>query len=217
MPGSTSRSAGGRPAGCIQLRHLDHAVSSVRSDAIVARRRWNSTRITAIAAALAVCVVGGAAALPSSPLHRAVLRAFGRIDRTTHVPAAASGTLSKSGRAGVSFVAGRSVDLRFTNPQPQGTLRIRLVDGSRVSALAEGDAGFTINRAGLEIDDRGKAQSFGLEIPRSVRDAEVRAGGRIVFAKHGDAITTSGVPGTSGAYTIELGARSGGTSHNGGN
>ena len=187
-----------------QLRHLDHMAPALRSAAVVARRRWNSARIASIAAALAVLVVGGAAALPNSALHWAVLRAFGRTEHAVPVPPAKPDLPAKAQKTGVSFVAGSSLELRFTNPRPQGVLTIRFVDGSQVAALADGDAGFTVNHSGLQIDDRGRVQSFSVDIPRSIRNVDVVAGGVVVFAKHGEVIGGEGVRDGAGTYTVKL-------------
>jgi hypothetical protein len=187
------------------LGRVDHSPPRVRGaafvDALYARRR----RVGAIAAGLAFCVAGAAAALPNSPLHHVILRVFSASpsSRGPNANQVGNQVPPKPG-AGVAFIPGSSLDVVFKSPRPGGRLRISLVDGPRVSATADGDAAFSIHQSQLEVNDHGVAMSFVLEIPRRVSEVTVRAGSETIFSKHANQIFRSRPSDSTGAYTLEF-------------
>ncbi len=187
------------------LGGVDHVVPRVRGaafvDALHARRR----RVGAIAAGLAFCVAGAAAALPNSPLHHAILRVFSTSGSSLGRNANQVGNpFPPKPGVGVAFVPGSSLDVLFKNPRPGGRLRISLVDGPQVSATADGDAAFSIYQSQLEVNDHGVAMSFVLEIPRRVADVTVRTGSETILSKHANLISHSRPSDSTGAYTFEF-------------
>jgi hypothetical protein len=187
------------------LRLLDHPAASSSSAAFLRDLDRRRRRMGAIAAGLALCVAGAAAALPNSPLHHALMRAF---SKTEGPHPAGAGTLSNSiataRRSGVAVIPGESVDVRFIDPQPGGRVRLILADGPSLSVTADGDAAFSIHQSQLDVRDRGVAMNFTLDVPRSVPDVTVRAGDDTIFGKHSGVISTSRPADASGAYTFSF-------------
>jgi F0F1-type ATP synthase membrane subunit c/vacuolar-type H+-ATPase subunit K len=186
------------------LRGVDHAAPRVRGtafvDALHARRR----RIGAIAAGLAFCVAGAAAALPNSPLHQVLLRVVFRTESQTAIADRPRGPVRPKPGAGVAFIPGSSLEVLFRNPRSGGHLRVSLVDGPQVSAIADGDAAFSIHQSQLEVNDHGVAMSFALEIPRSVPEVTIRTGSETILVKHAGVMSRSPVKDSTGAYTFEF-------------
>ena len=187
------------------LRGVDHGTPRVRGAAFVDTLHARRRRIAAIAAGLAFCVAGAAAALPNSPLHQLLLRALSRTEspRTRNANRVGEPVRPTPG-AGVAFIPGSSLDVLFKNPRSGGHLRILLVDGPRMTATADGDAAFSIHQSQLEVNDRGVAMSFTLEIPRAVSDVQIRAGSETIFAKHAGTVSDSPSKDSTGAYTFEF-------------
>ena len=194
------------------LSSLDHAAPRSRGavllDDLHARRR---RRVGAIAAGLALFAAGAAAALPNSPLHHVLLRALSKTGPTdSSTPDPVSKSVPLKARSGVAFIPGGSLDVRFISPHPGGRLRIRLIDGPRVSATADGDAAFSIHQSQLDVTDHGVPIAFALEIPRAVPAVTVWAGKEIVFEVRAGAVSGSHSMDSTGAYTIDFGSASSG-------
>ncbi len=191
------------------LRSVDHPAPRFRGAAFLDELQWRRRRIASIAAGLALCVAGAAAALPNSPLHHVLLRALSRTEatRTPNAKPVSNPVPPKAG-AGVAFIPGSSLDALFRDPRPGSHLRIFLVDGPRVSATADGDAAFAIHQSRLEVTDRGVAMNFTLEIPRTVSEVRVRAGNEMLFEKRAGTVSGSRSMDSTGAYTFDLGGAS---------
>jgi hypothetical protein len=178
----------------------------VRSAALIRDlERRRRRRIGAIAAGLVFCAAGAAAALPNSPFHQILVRVLSGKERSVAPNAAArpGNDIPKAG-AGVAFIPGSSVDVVFSNHRSGGRVRIRLVDGSRVSATADGDAAFSIHQTRLDVDAHGGGMNFELEIPRTVPAISVRVGNETIFAKRAGVVSDSRSADSTGAYTFEL-------------
>ena len=191
------------------LSGLDHPAPRVGSAAFLDDQHRRRRRIGSIAAGLALCAAGAAAALPNSPLHQVFLRALSKprtASTSATVPVRGSG--GAGAMVGIGFVPGRSLAIRFENPHAGGHLRIRLVDGSRVSATADGNASFSVHQSQLEVTDRGVPMTFTLEIPRSVSEVTIRAGDEILFEKRAGAVSSSRSMDSAGVYTFDFSSAS---------
>ena len=187
------------------LHGVDHPAPRFRGAVFLDELQWRRRRIGAIAAGLALCVAGAAAALPNSPLHHVLLRALSRTEspRTPDAKPVGNPVRPKPG-AGVAFIPGSTVDVLFKDPGPGGHVRILLVDGPRMSATADGDAAFSIHQSQLEVNNHGVAMNFTLEIPRSVSDVKVRTGNETIFSKHAGIVSGPVSTDSTGAYTFEF-------------
>ena len=191
------------------LGALDHQVPRLRGTTFLDLRR-RRRRIGVIAAGLAFLAAGAAAALPNSPLHHVLVRVFSKPVSTQAPAAPVSNTVSPAATAGIAFLPAASLDVRFISPQPGGRLRLRLVEGSRVSATADGDAAFSIHQSQLDVADHGAQMTFTLEIPRTASEVTVHAGNEIIFEKRGGAVTSSQLVDSAGVYKFTFRSASSG-------
>ena len=187
------------------LRDVDHAAPGLRGATFLVDLQRRRRRIASIAAGLALFAAGAAAALPNSPLHRVLVRALSTAESRSRTSTPVIHPAPQVASAGVAFIPGSSLDVRFKDPKPGGHLRILLVDGPRMSAAATGDAAFSIHQSQLEVTDRGVAMTFTLEIPRGVPDVTVRSGDKIIFEKRAGVVSGSHLMDSTGAYVFEFG------------
>jgi hypothetical protein len=187
------------------LLDVDHAAPRIRGATFLVDLQRRRRRIASIAAGLALFAAGAAAALPNSPLHRVLVRALSTNDSGSDTSAPVIHPAPRVASAGVAFIPGSSLDVRFRDPHPGGHLRVLLVDGPHMSAAATGDAAFSIHQSLLEVTDRGVAMTFTLEIPRGVPSVTIRTGDEIIFEKRAGAISGSHPMDSTGAYVFEFG------------
>ncbi len=187
------------------LRRLDHQVPDVDvADTIAragARRRW---AVAPIAAAAVVLVVATAAALPFTPVHRALMRAVAAvIDRSGPRTPPAAVTPPVEG-TGVALVPDARLTVRFVAPPPGVRLRVVFTAASRASLVPEGgDAAFAVGEDAIVVSDV-RAPTFLLTVPQSVDELRVERDGVLLLRKKGSAVVTGAARDTGGAYLVEL-------------
>jgi hypothetical protein len=107
--------------------------------------------------------------------------------------------------AGISVAPGRELVIVFASPQPEGGVRVSLVDGAEVAVHAPiGAATFTSDAERLVIDNHGALATFEIEIPRAAPRVEIRVSGRRVFLKDGPRVTTSASTDSVAPYWLPL-------------
>jgi anti-sigma factor RsiW len=190
------------------LGQLDHAAPAIRSTNLRLAPREHRRRVGAIAAGLVLAAGVAAAAVPSSPLHKFLVRTVASV-RGGSPPARTNEPVAADQRAGIAFIPGGSLAVKFRNAEAGGQVQIVLTDGGQVSAVASGEAGFSVHQSQLDIDSRGKAMSFVLEIPRTLREVRVEVGDRVFFEKRGDVVAGSASLNPNGPYVVDLGAATG--------
>ena len=191
------------------LQQLDHRppVVDVRSVVVAARRnRWHVSR--PIAAGIALCLVAAAAsaAIPSSPVHRALVRVLAAVrSAPTSQPRVDRDTARLNAGTGIAIVAGAEIDVHFRAWQKQGQLAITFGDGPQLSLVPRGgDAAFSVSRGTIAVDNRHSVASFALEVPRTVQRIRVRIDTATVFRKSGGTITARAQADSAGGYTLDL-------------
>lgn len=99
------------------------------------------------------------------------------------------------------------LEIAFLRDQPEGAIRISLVQASevRVRELGGGTA-YLIDPARLVVDNRGDSASYEILLPRTLPHVRVRIGGGVVFEKEGSAISSEGSVESGGAHVVPFGA-----------
>jgi hypothetical protein len=195
------------------LRRLDHRAPVVRVDDVIARagsgRRWRAAR--PIAAAAALCVAGAAAALPGSPLHRAIVRALGIAAPSTATvsfplppaPATAQAAGAPDG-AGVTVAPVRELAVRFVGLRREARLRIVFTAGAEASIIPRGgDAAFSVAPGGIVVS-AGTASDYVLTVPSALPELRVRLDDVVLFRRMAGRVESSARPDDDGSYTIVL-------------
>lgn len=189
------------------LRRLDHQLPDVDVADVVARgtvrRRWPAAPI---AAAAVLLVVATAAALPFTPVHRALMRAVAAVtDRPEPAPAPAV-TRPVQG-TGVALVPNDRLTVRFVAPPPDTRLRVVFATAPRASLVPEGgDAAFAVGEDAIVVSD-ARAPAFLLTVPPQVAELRVERDGTLLLRKHGSVVVTSAPRDAGGAYLVELSPR----------
>lgn len=189
------------------LKHLDHPPPRVSVDALVARarppRRW---RFPSVAAATVV-IASIAAALPSSPVRRAVLDVIGDVSRSmqgSRSPVVSPAPPAPQG-AGVSLVAHGPLTVRFLNARSGTRVLVMIVPAPQLSLLADGgDASFAVNDGGIAVT-ASTTSSFRLVVPDTLSVLSLESDGAVMLEKRGTAVTTRARRDSLGAYIVELG------------
>jgi hypothetical protein len=194
------------------LRVLDHDVPAVRVEAVIAaaRRRRTWSRVGAIAAGTALFAAVAAAAIPGSPLHEAIARAFTQSRHQASSPSSSpspSDTSPPGAGTGIALLPGPDLDVSFHGWQRGGQLRIAFVDSPQLSLVPHGgDAAFSVRRGQVAVDNRGSQASFTLEVPRSVQLVRVRVDTTVIFRKSAAGVRARALPDSAGGYTLDLAA-----------
>lgn len=192
------------------LAWLDHPVPRLDAESLMARVRRRSRRSGLLAAGLAALFAATAAAavvVPGSPVQRLVERVIG--EWRGGDPPQPSGARSPAPeppalrRSGVSFVPRPELEIAFRGSQPEGAIRISLVETSEVRVREIGGASaYSLDPAELVIDNRSARGSYEILLPRSLRRARVRIGERVVFEKDGARISSAGSLDAAGTYVV---------------
>lgn len=193
-----------------QLDHRPPAVDVRRVIGAARRDRWHVSR--PIAAGIALCVVAAAAsaAIPSSPVRRALVRVLASMVAGVHStpipnPPVDRDTARANAGTGIAIVAGTEIDVRFRAWQKQGQLTITFGDGPQLSLVPHGgDAAFSVSRGTIAVDNRRSGASFALEVPRTVQRIRVRIDTTTVFRKSAGTVIARALPDTAGGYTLDL-------------
>lgn len=190
------------------LRTLDHPVPDVRVADVRARagarRRW---RPASIAAAAVLFVSAVAAALPVTPLHRALVRIIAAAVQRPRHPVTQPASAIVPG-TGIALIPGERLSVRFIAVVPGSRVRITLSSGRQISLVPEGgDAAFSIRESAIVVSG-GSASRFMLEVPKTLTDLLIESDGVTMFDKHGATIVTDAVRDEQGRYLVELHPRS---------
>jgi hypothetical protein len=191
------------------LRLLDGPIPAPDVDAVIATaRRRGPSRWRIAAAAGALALAGAAAAMPGSPLRVLLERAATREPRVDIAarPAAPEPRAAVPTASGVEVPVGDSAIVLFEAEQSSGAIRITIerADALRVRALGGGPA-LAVRSSGVVVRNRGSAASYEVAMPAAATFVEVRVGDRIVFAKHGRAVTRAPAYHADGSWTLRFG------------
>lgn len=170
-----------------------------------ARRPFISPVNRRAAAVLAMLAVSAAvaAAVPSSPLHRLLVRALGSISGSATPNAAPPGPAQRAAppSPGVLLIPGSTLEVVFRQRDKGGVVHVRAVDGDQVSlSSAEGGATYSVSSGRITVD-QSVAGNFDLAIPRSLPEVRIRVGDDIAFERNG------GAPVGPDTFTIPLSRR----------
>ena len=188
------------------LRQLDHPVPRVSVDEIIARarprRRWAGASI----AAATIVIAGIAAALPSSPVHHALLRAIAGASRELHRPVAPATHAAQQGD-GVALVPNGWLTIRFVAPVPESRVRVVIAPARQLSLVPEGgDAAFSVADASIIVRE-ATTPTFTLTVPDTLSGLSLESDGALLLEKRGSTITTRAPRDAHGAYVVTLGPR----------
>lgn len=163
------------------LRVLDVPVPAVTAATIrrraAARRR--SVRIAASLGAL-MTLASAAAALPGSPVRGWMRDLLAPNVSAPRLPAARPPTV-RPATDGVEFSAIGTLVIELRFPQVTGQIRI-VRTGSEVAAARAigGDVGFQVGSGRVTLVNRRPAERYELSLPRSLAQASVLVGGRLL-------------------------------------
>ena len=189
------------------LGELDHAPPRISARQVITnaqRSRWVLAR--RIAAGVAFCAAAAAAAMPSSPVHRAIVRAL-RIAPATPAVVARSRTSLPDGAlgAGISIVPGPAVEIRFRDWQTAGRLTITVTDASQLSLVPHGgSAAFLVSRGHVTVDNGGSDASYALQVPRGAAHVVVAVDTVVLVRIDTGRIAGPAGRDSSGAFVREL-------------
>jgi hypothetical protein len=153
---------------------------------------------------LALVLVGAAYAVPGSPIRAWVDAAQDWWQARRGAPSA-PGPPTPDAAAGLSVAPGRQLVIVFTANQSSGAAHVTLSDHHEVVVRGSlGAAAFTSDTDRLVVNNRGSSATFEVAIPRNAPHVEIHVGGRQVFLKEGERITTGVQPESSGTYRVPL-------------
>lgn len=159
-----------------------------------------------------------AAAVPRSPVRHLIAAWISRHDRSGATvpvgqapsrPAPAAATTPR----GVAIIARGPVAVTIRVSQAEGAIRLTTAaapdaQGPRVSVLASGDgATYLVSQDAIAIDNRAAPNlDYDVILPPAAQlpVVSVRLAGRVIFARHGASIVTTGIKQPGGGYTIPL-------------
>lgn len=134
-------------------------------------RRARARSALAKAAVLVLVAAGGsAAAVPGSPVRGWIARSLEAV-----------ADLFNRGRPPAEPTG--AVEIRLTEPAPDATIRVRLVDGDRAGVWSDG-ARYRSGPGRIEVISPGPGE-VRIELPRSARSARVEIDGRVLLVKEG--------------------------------
>jgi hypothetical protein len=162
--------------------------------------------------------VAAAAVAPRSPV-RHLMTAWLTIPRETQPNLPAGPPAATPPRAatprGIAIIAQHYAVVTFRLPQAHGEIRVVTTAaqdprGPRVSVLASADGvTYMVAPDTISIDNRAVASlDYDVELPplTQLRVVSIRVGGRVVFARNGSTIETTGTKQSGGTYVIPLSA-----------
>ena len=187
------------------LAALDIPAPATQASGVIARAKGEAPRRAGVAtqgrraaAALALISVAAvaAAALPASPLHRLIVRAFGS-GTSGPSPSARPGA-AKSAPPGVFLKPDSSLDIVFLG-YDAALVHVRIVDGTQAS-LTSADTGskYRVGNDRILVEQSPRA-TFDLTLPRSLRVVHIWAGGELTLDRLHRALI-----GDTGSFTIPL-------------
>lgn len=171
-----------------------------------------------VAILLAMTAMVAVAAVPRSPVRHLIATWISQHDRSgATVPvggaAARAAPPTATTPRGVAIIARGPVVVTIRLPQADGAIRLTtaaMADarGPRVSVLASGDgATYLVSQDTIAIDNRAAPRlDYDVTLPPALQlpVVTIRVAGRVIFARHGAAIVTTGVKQPGGGYAIPL-------------
>ena len=194
------------------LQVLDVPVPDVSLPSVIARAQRRRRPSYLRAAAAVVAFVGTAvtaAALPSSPFHRPVMRMLEAITPRRSPAARATGArpapVPAQQRGGISVTPVQHLDVAFTQEQRSGTLHLVFAD-TQVATLSSTDsqASYQVGEDRIGVVNTGAGGNYELVIPRALRHVSVRIGTAVVFRRDGETVTATAPREPGGGYAISL-------------
>jgi hypothetical protein len=158
------------------------------------------------------------AAVPRSPVRHLIAGWISLHDRSGAAVAARpvpSRTVPRTATTprGVAIIARGPVVVTIRMPQADGVIRLTAAAtaderGPRVSVLASGDgATYLVSQDTIAIDNHAApALDYDVTLPPAAQlpVVSIRIAGRVIFARRGGAIVTTGVKQPDGSYAIPL-------------
>jgi hypothetical protein len=198
-----------------QLAMLDHSVPMVLPHAVMvpreAKRAWPLKQIAAGVTFLFVAF-GAATAVPTSPLHKMLLRAVAELrSRGSATAMVKEGSPQReAGRradtnSGVLFVPDSSLDVVFRQGQPSGAIHVTFVNESLASVSSLGGArSFELGQRQVIANNVAVSGSYAVSIPVTLKRVMIRIGSDTVFTRAGTDIRTVGRMDGQGSFTLPL-------------
>ena len=175
---------------------------------------------TLVVATSAVALAAALAAVPRSPVRHLVAAWVALHHQSgTPVPVASPPPSSTPGPPaattprGIAIIARGHLVLTFRLPQPAGAIRLTIAPapdprGPRVSVLASGDGvTYLVSRDTIAIDNRAALNldyDVALPPPSQLPVVSIRVAGRVIFARRGASIQTTGINQSGTLYSIPL-------------
>lgn len=171
-----------------------------------------------VAILLAATAMAAVAAVPRSPVRHLIASWISLHDRpgaavpVAPAPARAAPRTVTTPR-GVAIIARGPVVVTIGLPQADGAIRLTTATtadarGPRVSVLASGDgARYLVSQDTIAIDNRAAPNlDYDVTLPPAAQlpVVSIRVAGRVLFARHGATIVTTGVKQAGGGYAIPL-------------
>lgn len=180
------------------LATIDRAAPPLRASEVIARARVRSGRRSALLAAAAVIMVASVATatVPGSIVRRYLQGIFGDHTMVVTPSRAGDATAADAASRGIAFAPGAEVSVDFSAGQSSGTLEVRSGNVSSVTLAqsgASGEAHYALTPTGVIIRNEGSTASYALVLPRTVVNTRVRIAGRVVFSRHGDRVSCTGI------------------------
>ena len=190
------------------LRAIDHTPPNADASRIIVaarRQRWRAVR--PIAAGIALCVAAAAAAMPGSPVHRAIVRAMTAFRHPVRAePLVSLDTVRERTGTGIAIEPGSELEVEFRGWQSNGQLLISIADAPQLTLVPRGggDAAFAVSSGHVAIDNRKSTSSYALEIPRTAPSVRVRVDTVVVFEKAASHVTSMTPRDSAGVYLVDL-------------
>ena len=188
------------------LRLLDHPAPELSVATVVARARSRpALRRPLMAAGLSALFAAAAAAavIPGSPLNLYLGRVVGgwREAPPTVSPRPAQPDLPQP--RGVAFVPGPEVEVVFRRAQSGGEIRLSLGESSTVRITGtDPAAAYSLDPARVTVDNQSSDGIYEIVVPRTLRHAQVRVDGRVVFERTDETVLTESSPDGQGWYRL---------------
>jgi hypothetical protein len=191
------------------LALIDHPMPRVSAGDVIARARAPRARRSVLMAAAAVIAMASVAAatVPGAPVLRYLQRLHAARSPAPPARVATDSPSSDAASRGIAFTPGATVEVEFRAAQAAGAVQVRWADVPTVRLTqsgSTGDAHYALTTNGVIVDNAGSLASYTLVLPRTVADARVRIGDRVVMAKRGDSVSCTGMREKSGACVIAM-------------
>jgi CheY-like chemotaxis protein len=149
------------------LTLIDHQVPTIDVTTVMARVRQRRRAPVLIAAASALLAAALAAALPSSPVRRAIARV---LDRHQSAPRVQHAAVARGGSS-IAIQLHDSARVVFRSRQTTGTVSIAEDSGHalRITQIDGKSVGFAVTPSGVTIANTGSAGSYEIRVPAGAR------------------------------------------------